>query len=169
MNVTIELMNACDDPNLPPAADFQHWSAVALDAVKAAGDSDLPGSPELSIRVVDESESAQLNQQYRHKPGPTNILSFPCESFQDTGIDLLGDLAICAPLVRREAREQNKTEQAHWAHLTVHGVLHLSGYDHLEPAQAEHMEALEIRILESLGYADPYHLELPDQDENGHE
>lgn len=157
MNVTIDLMNASGESNLPAPGDFRHWSETALAAVIADDHPGLPDDQELSIRVVDESESAQLNGQYRHKDGPTNILSFPVTGIPGTGINLLGDLAICAPLVRREALEQGKTEQAHWAHLTVHGVLHLSGYDHMEPAEAQRMESLEVRIMDTLGYPDPYH------------
>ena len=109
---------------------------------------------QLSIRIVNEAESAELNAHYRHKQGATNILSFPVPP----GLPelLLGDLAICAAVVAREAQEQNKSADAHWAHMTVHGVLHLKGYDHEEPAEADAMEALERRILGQLGYADPY-------------
>ena len=160
MNVTIDLMNACADASTPEASDFQHWTEATLDAVAASGHH-LPDSLELSIRVVDETESAALNETWRHKQGPTNILSFPFAGFQGTDVNLLGDLAICAPLVAREAAEQDKTETAHWAHLTVHGVLHLNGYDHEEDHKALQMETLETSILQGLGYPDPYHQDIP--------
>lgn len=156
MNVTIDLMNACPDAQPPDQARFQTWAQAALIAAADDTGSINDGEQEVSIRIIDTDESATLNETWRHKQGPTNILSFPFEGFQGTGINLLGDLAICAPLVRQEAHQQHKTEEAHWAHLTVHGVLHLRGYDHLEQAEAEHMENLEIHILESLGYPNPY-------------
>ena len=111
-------------------------------------------------RIVPEDESAQLNLHYRHKDKPTNVLSFRPElpsavldALEETP---LGDLAICAAVVQREAREQDKPEQAHWAHMTVHGLLHLLGHDHEEPQEAEAMEALERRILATQNIADPY-------------
>jgi probable rRNA maturation factor len=106
--------------------------------------------------VVDEAESATLNAQYRGKQGPTNVLSFGFDSPPGVDVPLLGDLVICAPVVVREALEQGKPGQAHWAHMTIHGVLHLLGYDHQTPEQAQIMEALEIAALADLGYADPY-------------
>lgn len=160
MNVTIELMNASSDTGLPSQKAFQNWTQTALTALDEAGHKPLPSETELSIRVVDEEESAFLNDNYRHKAGATNILSFPYDGVQGTGINLLGDLAICAPLVRKEAKAQNKTEEAHWAHLTVHGVLHLNGFDHEQASAAEQMEALEISILDSLGYRNPYQQDL---------
>ena len=111
---------------------------------------------ELSIRIVDEAESADLNHTYRHKSGPTNVLSFPCEVPDGVPLDLLGDLVICAPVVAREAQAQGKASEAHWAHMVIHGVLHLRGYDHIDTAEAERMEALEIDILSRLGYPNPY-------------
>lgn len=114
------------------------------------------------IRIVDEKESAELNQHYRHKPGPTNVLSFPFEwpegldrlEHEDT--TLLGDLIICAPVVEREAIAQNKPLLHHWAHMTVHGLLHLRGYDHIEEHEAEEMEIKEIAILKKLHIENPY-------------
>jgi probable rRNA maturation factor len=156
IDVSVEIVNASSTTQLPTATDFRHWTQATLTALAAAGDKLVPAQTELCIRVVDEAESAQLNENYRHKPGATNVLSFPVDSIQGTAINLLGDLAICAPLVIREAGEQDKAVQAHWAHLTVHGVLHLKGYDHEESAAAERMENLEIRILDSLGFGNPY-------------
>ena len=106
---------------------------------------------------MDEAESADFNQRYRDKMGPTNVLSFPFEPpLGGQGRRYLGDLVICAPLVAREAAEQGKSPEAHWAHLVVHGVLHLLGYDHLDEAEAQAMEALETAILGDLGYPPPY-------------
>ena len=117
--------------------------------------------PELSIRITGKEESASLNQTYRAKSGPTNVLSFPAEIPAETGSGLLGDLVICAPLVKLEATQQHKSEEAHWAHLVIHGVLHLLGHDHQEPAEAAQMEALEIDLLGHLGFRNPYDYEQP--------
>ena len=114
------------------------------------------GDTELTIRFVSEKESAELNQQYRHKTGPTNILSFPFEAPAGVEIELLGDLIICVDVVKQQALEQQKEETAHWAHMVVHGVLHLLGYDHLTDVDADVMETKEIKILSQLGYPDPY-------------
>lgn len=114
------------------------------------------GDTELTIRFVDEKESAELNEQYRNKKGSTNILSFPFESPAEVELDLLGDLVICSDVVKKEAREQHKNELAHWAHMVVHGTLHLLGYDHLTNTEANVMEEKEIKILSKLGYTDPY-------------
>ncbi len=111
---------------------------------------------ELTIRFVDEKESADLNEQYRHKSGSTNILSFPFETPAEVELDLLGDLVICTDVVKKQAAEQKKDELAHWAHMVVHGTLHLLGYDHLTDAEADVMEDKEIKILSQLGYTDPY-------------
>lgn len=147
MTLELDLQIAIDMPGLPSAADFRRWAEAAL-----AG-ADYPKDAELTIRIVNEAESAALNETYRHKQGPTNVLSFPFAAPVDSS--LLGDIVICAPVVLREAISQEKTPDAHWAHLVAHGVLHLLGYDHNE-AQAEAMESLEIRILMGLGYSDPY-------------
>ena len=156
IDVTVDIVNASSNTDIPSSAEFQRWTETALAALAADGIDPGPAVTELSIRVVDADESAQLNAAYRQKQGPTNILSFPFAGIAGTGIGLLGDLAICAPLVVREAQEQHKPVRAHWAHLTVHGVLHLSGYDHEEPVAAGRMEALEIGILDTLGFGNPY-------------
>ncbi len=111
---------------------------------------------ELHVRIVDLAESQQLNNQYRHKDKPTNVLSFPAHIPAHIPINLLGDLAICAPVVCAEAERDGKLIEAHWAHMLVHGSLHLLGYDHEEEQQANIMEALEISILQSLGFVNPY-------------
>lgn len=144
----VDLDNAAG-ANLPPEADFQRWAEAVIPEAEL----------EVCIRVVDVAESAELNQTYRHKPGPTNVLSFPCEVPPGVPNPLLGDLVICAPVVEREAREQGKTAEAHWAHLVVHGLLHLRGYDHGEEEDAERMESLEVDILSRLGYPNPYDIE----------
>jgi len=111
---------------------------------------------ELTIRFVSIDESAELNEQYRHKKGPTNVLSFPFEVPDEVEISLLGDLVICTEIVKQQAKEQHKQEIAHWAHMVVHGTLHLLGYDHMTDEQASIMEEKEIQILSQLGYTDPY-------------
>jgi probable rRNA maturation factor len=114
------------------------------------------GKVEVTLRIVGEDEGADLNRRYRGKSGATNVLSFPYELPEAVGYGLVGDLVICAPVVAREASEQGKTLDAHWAHLVVHGLLHLLGYDHGEACDAERMEGLEREILAGLGYPDPY-------------
>ncbi len=111
---------------------------------------------ELSVRIVDDQESAALNQQYREKSGPTNVLSFPFDAVTPEPLPILGDLVICAPVVIREAQQQEKLVEAHWAHMCVHGVLHLLGYDHAGDADAQVMEALETTILLDMGFPAPY-------------
>ena len=105
---------------------------------------------------MDEDEGAELNEAYRRKQGPTNVLSFPFEAPPGVELSLLGDIVVCAPVVAREAGEQGKILESHWAHMVVHGCLHLLGYDHMEPVEAEAMEALETEILGGLGYPNPY-------------
>jgi probable rRNA maturation factor len=134
--------------NLPTDNQFSEWVNAAL--------FDENQDSEIVIRVVDEHESAMLNQQYRKKQGPTNILSFPFDPPKSIDLNLLGDLVICASVVEREAQLQNKISSDHWAHITIHGVLHLQGFDHLEEHEAEVMEAQEITILYSLNLNNPY-------------
>ncbi len=109
-----------------------------------------------TIRLVEAQESAELNERYRNKTGPTNVLSFPFEEIPGVETDLLGDLLICAPVVLSEAKEQNKPVKMHFSHMVVHGILHLLGFDHQTPEQAEIMENLEIAVLKQHGYPDPY-------------
>ena len=158
MAVTVDLQNASGTRRVPLKREFTRWASAALAQLgleQAQGGAGTRSAKSvLSIRIVDEEESAQLNSHYRHKQGATNILSFPVpEGLPDS---LLGDLAICAAVVAREAEEQHKSLDAHWAHMTVHGVLHLKGYDHEVPEEADAMETLETRILEQLGYQNPY-------------
>lgn len=133
---------------LPAAASFRKWVAAALDGRIREAD--------LAIRLVDEEEGRTLNRHYRGKDYPTNVLSFPAELPEGVKLPLLGDLVICAPVVAREARDQGKPLAAHYAHLTVHGVLHLLGWDHENERDAECMEQLERGILATLGIEDPY-------------
>lgn len=135
---------------LPAADSFRRWVEAALRGARRRKPA------ELSIRIVDANEGQALNRDYRGKDYATNVLSFPVDLPPGMQLPLIGDLAICAPVVIREAAEQGKAARDHWAHLTVHGVLHLLGHDHLEEAEAEAMEALETRILAGLGIADPY-------------
>lgn len=146
--IDLDVQVASSSDALPTDADFRRWVEAALDGRRAQG--------ELSLRIVDEAEGAELNAKYRQRQGATNVLSFPFVASPGVDLPLLGDIVICAPVVAREARAQGKSAPAHWAHMTVHGCLHLLGHDHLEPAEAEEMEALESAILAALGYADPY-------------
>lgn len=147
--LTLDLQVASSAEDLPDEAQFECWIAAALAGLR---DEDT----ELTVRLVDEDESCELNRDYRGKDNPTNVLSFPFEAPPGLNLPLLGDLVICAPVVAREAAEQNKSLAHHWAHLTVHGVLHCLGYDHMEDAEAEAMEQLEREILARLGIPDPY-------------
>jgi probable rRNA maturation factor len=135
---------------LPSSASFRRWVEAALRGAKRRKPA------ELAIRIVDIDEGRALNRDYRGKDYATNVLSFPVELPPGATLPLIGDLAICAPVVLREAAEQGKPPRDHWAHLTIHGVLHLLGHDHIDDRDAEAMEALEVRILAGLGIADPY-------------
>ncbi|MBS0194582.1 MAG: rRNA maturation RNase YbeY [Proteobacteria bacterium] len=133
---------------LPAATSFRRWVAAALEGRILRAD--------LCLRLVDEREGRSLNRHYRGKNHATNVLSFPAEIPEGVTLPLLGDIVLCAPVVAREAREQHKPLSAHYAHLTVHGVLHLLGLDHDDAREAEAMEALERHILAGLGLPDPY-------------
>ena len=144
----IEIQTIHQANNLPDEQQIQRWVDAALQ--NHASDT------EIVVRIVDEQESAELNLQYRHKSGPTNILSFPVELPEGIELDLLGDLVICAPVLEKEAIEQQKVLADHWAHIIIHGVLHLLGYDHIEDDEAELMESKEISILNTLTITNPY-------------
>lgn len=139
--------------NLPSEAQFTQWVQRAL--AHEAQTEDFPES-EMTIRIVDEAESHELNLNYRGKDKPTNVLSFPFEVPEGIELPLLGDLIICRQVVEKEAEEQQISLESHWAHLAIHGTLHLLGYDHIEDDEAEEMEGLETEIMQSLGYEDPY-------------
>jgi probable rRNA maturation factor len=147
----IDESGAAAQPAVPTQEEFHRWVMAALTPLEEA--------VEMVIRVVDEEESRQLNERYRGKNKPTNVLSFPFSTPAGVDSNHLGDLVICAPVVKREARQQRKQEADHWAHMVVHGVLHLRGWDHQTEEQARQMEDLEKRILAGLGIEDPYQLE----------
>ncbi len=158
MSAMLEFDNACaQSQDVPSEEEFRNWVSHALRDDKNAT-SEKPFV--VGIKIVDELESAQLNKHYRHKDYATNVLSFandlPTHILDSLEEIPLGDLAICAPVVEREAQEQHKTVQAHWAHMVIHGVLHLQGFDHESDEEAEEMETLERAILATLGLADPY-------------
>jgi len=144
----IEIQTIYQSEGQPEPEQIQRWVDAALEGYQP--------DTEIVVRIVDEQESAELNEQYRHKPGPTNILSFPVEVPDGIELDLLGDLVICAPVLEKEALEQHKVLADHWAHIIVHGVLHLLGYDHIDEAEAELMESKEIAILDTLNISNPY-------------
>ena len=145
----IDLQIACEqESGLPTAQQIEQWARAA---VQPQSD-----EVEMTVRIVDEGESHALNLNYRGKDRPTNVLSFPFECPDEVELPLLGDLVICRQVVEREAQEQDKPLMAHWAHMVVHGSLHLLGYDHIEDAEAEEMESLETQIMTGLGFADPY-------------
>jgi len=146
----IELDLQCaSDGAIPTEAQLRSWCELALR--QRSGDS------ELTIRLVDEAEGRELNRTWRQKDYATNVLSFPADVPEGLlDIPLLGDLVICVPVVEREALEQAKALQAHWAHLVIHGCLHLLGYDHIDDDEAEEMESLERQLLAELGHPDPY-------------
>jgi len=142
-----------DEVEPPSTQQMQRWVELALNNTAVA---DRIQSAELTIRIVDEAEITELNQQYRKKDGPTNVLSFPFESDIELEIPLLGDLVICASIVAKEAKQQQKSLQAHWAHMIIHGTLHLLGYDHITESEASEMESMEIDLLQQLGFSNPY-------------
>lgn len=145
----IDLQIACEqETGLPTAEQIAQWATAA---VQPKSD-----EVEMTVRIVDEAESHALNLNYRGKDRPTNVLSFPFECPDEVELPLLGDLVICRQVVEREAQEQDKPVMAHWAHMVVHGSLHLLGYDHIEDDEAEEMESLETQIMTELGFADPY-------------
>lgn len=152
MEITVDIELASGHLPLPDESAIHDWTAAAL---KAACEPECEAA-EVSVRIVDEAESQELNARYRGKDKPTNVLSFPADLPPELKLPLLGDLVICAPVVAREAEEQGKSVEAHWAHMLVHGCLHLLGYDHIEDAEAEAMEALETRIITQLNYPPPY-------------
>lgn len=133
---------------LPTLEQIEQWATAAVQP-----ESD---DVEMTVRIVDEAESQALNRTYRAKDRPTNVLSFPFECPTEVSLPLLGDLVICRQVVEYEAAEQEKPLMAHWAHMVVHGSLHLLGYDHIDDSEAEEMESLETKIMQGLGFVDPY-------------
>jgi probable rRNA maturation factor len=149
MAIELDVQIASEAPDLPEESELRCWCEVALHQRTA--------DSELTIRLVDEPEGRELNRTYRHKDYATNVLTFPADVPDELlDIPLLGDVIICAPVIAREAIEQGKPLKAHWAHMVIHGCLHLLGYDHLEDEEAEEMESLERKLLAELGHPDPY-------------
>lgn len=147
--IILDLQIATSDSNDIPSQDkIQQWLTFILPQ--------FVNEAELTIRIVDEQESQYLNNLYRHKDRPTNVLSFPFESPVEMETPLLGDLVICKQIVQKEALEQNKSLESHWAHMIVHGCLHLLGYDHIDDNEAQEMESIEIDIMAALGFTNPY-------------
>lgn len=153
VNNVIDLQVACSADNLPSVEQFQLWIDSTLSSL-AEGKSQKIF--ELTVRLAEIEESQQLNHEYRGKNKPTNVLSFPFEVPEGIELNLLGDLIICSDIVKQEANEQNKAIIDHWAHLVIHGCLHLVGFDHISDDEAEEMEAIEISILANLGVNNPY-------------
>lgn len=155
MTLELEVQYVTQVDEIPSESFFAQWSRAALRQERQHA--------ELVIRLVDEAESRKLNREFRGKDRPTNVLSFPSDLPSVVQSDLLGDLVICAPVVLREAAEQGKSARAHWAHMVVHGVLHLLGYDHQEQIDADVMERLEREVLASLNIQDPYKEDMNEQ------
>jgi probable rRNA maturation factor len=147
MTIEVEIQKASSSSTVPSDLKFRQWAAAALHGF---------GDAELVVRIVDREESQQLNARFRSRETATNVLSFPAELPEEVDLPLLGDVVICAPLVEQEAQEQNKLPESHWAHLTIHGILHLLGYDHQTDEEAARMELLEISLLQALDFRDPY-------------
>ena len=146
MSLTLEIQIASGEKQLPADENFMAWGEAAL-ARENAG---------VVIRIVDEEESRRLNREYRGRDKPTNVLSFPFEAPPEVPSEHLGDLVICAPVVAEEAARQGKPLQHHWAHMVVHGMLHLQGYDHQNEQEARQMESLERKLLADMAIPDPY-------------
>ncbi|TWU85594.1 rRNA maturation RNase YbeY [Haemophilus influenzae] len=148
-SVLVDLQIATENiEGLPTEEQIVQWATAAI---QPEGN-----EVEMTVRIVDEAESHELNLTYRGKDRSTNVLSFPFECPDEVELPLLGDLVICRQVVEREAAEQEKPLMAHWAHMVVHGGLHLLGYDHIEDDEAEEMESLETQIMQGLGFDDPY-------------
>jgi probable rRNA maturation factor len=153
VSIELDLQNALDigeqdKYELPTTASIEQWINATLAGKRK--------NTQLTVRIVGEEESARLNATYRHKQGPTNVLSFPFECPPGVSLPLLGDIVVCAPVVQREAHEQGKDISGHWAHMIIHGLLHLLGYDHGTDQEAAEMEKLEVEILNRLDIANPY-------------
>lgn len=149
MAYQIDIESNSRSQRIPATELLESWITAALNSQQLE-------DAEVSLYIVDENESQELNAEYRGKDKPTNVLSFPADIPEEVGIPLLGDLVVCAPVVEREAQEQGKTLEAHWAHMLIHGSLHLLGFDHVLDDEAEVMEALETEIITGLGFPAPY-------------
>jgi probable rRNA maturation factor len=149
MRVRLDIENAAKSARTPPQSELARWARAALKGMRRARIA-------VSLRLVDEFESAELNKRYRRKKGPTNVLSFRFENPPGARSDLLGDVVICAPVVNREATDPVRSGRAHWAHVVVHGIMHLRGFDHENHKDAAVMEGKEAKILKRLGFRNPY-------------
>ena len=152
MSADIDIQIATNVKSLPSNKQFQLWVDTTLEQAQFISEQ----APELTLRIVDEQEGRDLNHTWRQKDYATNVLSFVFESPPNIPMTLLGDIVVCVQVVEKEASEQQKSVEAHWAHLVVHGVLHLLGYDHIDDDEAQQMENLEVHILQQLGYPNPY-------------
>lgn len=148
--ININLNNSSSSDQIPSQQQFNQWCQLALHDKNINGD--------INIQLMDATEIQQLNKKFRQKDKPTNVLSFPHEPFQgiETEINIIGDIAICPSIIQQEAKIQQKSIDAHWAHMCIHAVLHLLGYDHQTDDQADTMETIEINLLQQLGYNNPY-------------
>jgi len=148
MALAVEVQVATDAPGVPDEPRLRHWAEAAWQG--------RPGNADVVLRITGEDESRNLNHEFRGSDRPTNVLSFPFEPIAELDLHHVGDIVICAPVVAREAAEQDKAVEAHWAHMVVHGMLHLQGYDHQDAQQAHAMESLETEILTGMGFPAPY-------------
>ena len=150
MTIELDFQNQLPESSgyIPTEKQFTKW----LDAAAV----DVSNDSEVTVRIVDEAEMQSLNYTYRDKNCPTNVLSFPADLPEDIDLALLGDIVICGSVVNKEADQQSKTPEEHWAHMVIHGVLHLLGYDHIKDQEAELMESKEVEILQQLGFKNPY-------------
>jgi len=148
MTIILDIQSASSSEDAPDDQSIKRWVSAAIGS--------KTGDTELSIRIVDEAEGKALNETYRGASGPTNVLSFPFDEKPPEPLPLIGDIVVCAPVVAREAAQQNKDLNAHWAHMIIHGVLHLLGYDHQNDSEAAIMESLETEIMQKLGFPPPY-------------
>ena len=149
----VQLVKLIDPNNTPVTQDFERWANATL-ALAETKPKHI--NPILEVVISDTATSAHLNKTYRQKPGPTNVLSFPFDEIPYEHGYLLGELVLCAEVIINEAKNQHKTLISHYAHLTIHGILHLLGYDHINPNDADLMESLEIEAMQQLGYDNPY-------------
>ena len=155
MEIILDLQNVIDSKQIPDLSNMKKWISATLENLNANFN-----QPEVTIRVVSLAESQELNHQYRDKNQPTNVLSFPFEVPEMIPVEdfaeFLGDLVICEDIIVQEAKEQKKSLESHWAHMIIHGLLHLVGFDHITAKDAEEMEGIEVKVLAELGFANPY-------------
>ena len=148
MSLNIDIENVSSIGSIPDEKSIIKWAKMALEQKNK--------NAEICLRIVDIEEGQYLNKEWRNKDSATNVLSFPVGETIEHAPNLLGDIVICAPIVEQEAKQQEKDSEAHWAHLIIHGILHLQGYDHMTDDEAAVMEKKEIQILKETGYSNPY-------------